>query len=243
MRVQLGSIHRAPHLSLPGLKGLAASIGFLPQSSQYIAPPPVTETITIAGGITQPYLTLESHMQQWTQTNSGVGMTPYNAPVSDPSQWPALAAVEASTYCASFQVSDCGNQAAIAAKYGAILQQAWSYFPASVWQAVAASGGSGGLVSPQTDPSYFANAPSAAVQVLAQNPAPVLPAANYSPDTPQSSGQATFSSPAGSTSTSPTPATTGTSFFTEESLISGIPNWAILSAAALALFLVFGGNR
>ena len=88
----------------------------------------------------------------------------------------------------------------------------------------------------------------------ATTPAPTSPAASsppasasqstpsiVAPVTQQDLAQATNAQPvdvSGSTTVVSTP-----NWFTEESILSGIPNWALLAGAALGAVLLFGGRR
>ena len=197
------------------------------------------------GNSTTTTFTLDSYLSQWASGITGQsldslanqGMNSVSAIISQ------LAAV-AQQYCQVEAPSDCGNISAIVAKYAAMITSAYSNVAASQWNPATFTAYATPTPSALSVPSIptpqvpiSAVTPPAGGIVVSPTPAAITSGAAAAPSA-ASSGS---TSQTGSTNTSSTSASS-TSFLTEDS-ISGIPNWALLAAAAVALFIFAGGKR
>lgn len=208
---------------------------------------PIFATWQGIGPLPTTSYTLASYMATWVQQMTAQSTASLvNQGISGPQDFLSVAMGEAQAYCADENPPDCGQLASIAAAAAAQVAAAYKNVPASQW-------------NPSSFTAYAAPTPPPAHIIT--SPGPSVPAAVITPPstpvlaTPVSAGNAPVSSipnttgalvpSAASSSTSTnTASTSGTSqnFLTEQS-ISGIPNWALFAAAAVALFMFAGGKR
>lgn len=220
----------------------------LPSSRAYTAPTANAATITLPGtSITGQYLTLESHMEQWAQDNTSGLLSPSSVPVTDPSQYPAIALQEAQTYCAGYPVPDCtpSNIQDIAAKFGNVLKDDWSYFPASVWAAVKAANSSAGIPGAVAQVGDRVTVPALGIDYTVTQPNQAAQQFNSFVQTlpvPQSAQPS--ASQVNSAAANPVQTTANQQQTSSGgSLFSQIPSWAFLAAAGVVALMVFGGGK
>ena len=102
-------------------------------ATPYNAPVPVTYP-AVFGGFTWGQPSVEDKLQEWlAEVTHMTTLSLIGSGITDPSQFPAVALAVAQSVCAEGAAPDCSQSTVLAAKYGAMAQQAYANVPASQW--------------------------------------------------------------------------------------------------------------